>query len=191
MNVISNNCAGSYFMTNGTEKLGNPFSWAIVTYSSIDAILTHFYDINWSNISINESTRWKGTYFITVDNLFDIHYIHYHFNPENQVPVIHGHDISSCDIWEYIVSKYITRVKRMVRIHDIPKFLIVEDNSSGTREEYLDLYNRHADSPFKICWCAYDETNTSYRPNLIKIGQKKLPKPIVDEYYSKIANCFI
>ena len=186
MNVVSNNCAGSYFMTHGSEKLGNPFSWAIITYSSMDNMLSHFYDIDWAKFALNKSTRWPGTVFVTVDNLVDIHYIHYHHNPVNKTPVVHGHDISSSNIWEYIVEKYTTRLKRMVAAKQEPKFLIVEDGSSGSKDEFVNLYNAQSASRFKICWCAYADTMIDAAPNVIKLTQKSLPKPIVDAHYAKI-----
>ena len=75
MNVISNNCAGSYIMTSGTEPLGNPFAWAFTPYKSIKVLLEHFYDINFAHISLNESDRWKGTYTLTIDGMVDIYII--------------------------------------------------------------------------------------------------------------------
>ncbi len=86
MNVISTNCAGSYIMTSCSEPLGNPFLWVFTSYKSIDILLSQFNELNFANISLTESHRWKGTYTLTIDDVVDIYYIHYHFNPLRDIP---------------------------------------------------------------------------------------------------------
>jgi len=179
MNIISTNCAGSYLMTSGTEPLGNPFAWAFIPYKSIKVLLDRFYEINFAKILLIESTRWKGTYTLNIDDVVDIYYIHYHLNPLNIVPQKKNNDISMANIWEYIMEKYMIRTRRMIRNGIPPSFLILQNNSCGTTEEFIELYNSYPTSKFNICWGAFDGCPVDTRDNLIRIGATELPKDIV------------
>ena len=180
MNVISTNCAGSYIMTSGTEPLGNPFSWAFTPYKSIKALLEHFYDINFANIQLTESAKWKATYTLTIDDMVDIYYIHYHFNPYRKIPYKENNDISMCNVWEYIIDKYLLRTKRMIENGVQPVFLILQNNSCGTTDEFIELYNSFPTSEFKICWGVFDNCLVQSRSNVIRIGPNELPRHIVN-----------
>ncbi len=186
MNVISTNCAGSYIMTSGSEPLGNPFSWAFTPYKSIDILLSQFNELNFANISLTESHRWKGTYTLTIDDVVDIYYIHYHFNPLRDIPYKENNDISMCNIWEYIIDKYIIRTKRMMKNGEQPSFLILQNNSCGTTDEFIELYNKHQKSKYNICWGAFYDCHVEERPNLIRIGESELPKQIVNRCFPEI-----
>ena len=166
-------------MTSGTEPLGNPFAWAFTPYKSIKVLLEHFYDINFAHISLNESDRWKGTYTLTIDGMVDIYYIHYHFNPFRTVPYKENNDISMCNIWEYIVDKYMLRVKRMINQAIPPSFLILQNNSCGTTEEFIELYDTFPRSNYHICWGVFNECTVTPRNNMIRIGSDELPRHVV------------
>jgi len=180
MNVISTNCAGSYIMTSGNEPLGNPFTWAFTPYKSIRCLLENFYEINFGKVNLTESTRWIGTYTLTIDDIIDIYYIHYHFNPLREVPHKENNDISMCNIWEYIINKYISRTKRMIASGERPSFLILQNNSCGTTDEFISLYNSYATSEYNICWGAFDTCKVEPRHNMIRIGENELPRNIVN-----------
>ena len=179
MNVISTNCAGSYIMTSGQQPLGNPFAWAFVPYKAINILLHDFNSINFLNFDISDSTRWKGTYTLTVDGIVEIYYIHYHFNPECVTPKIKNNDIAMRNIKEYIINKYLSRTKRMIENKEPPAFLILQNNSCGTTEEFIELYNNHPDSKYNICWGAFNDCPVDERNNMIRIGNREMPKDIV------------
>lgn len=179
MNVISTNCAGSYIMTSGNQPLSNPFSWAFTPYKSIRVLLEHFSEINFTNIKLSESQKWKNTYTLTIDNDVDIYYIHYHFNPLRTTPKKVNNDISMNNIWEYIIEKYKIRLQRMITNGEMPSFLILQNNSCGTTQEFIKLYNDFPTSQYNICWGAFDECPVENRTNLIRIGEKEVPKHIV------------
>lgn len=187
MNVISTNCAGSYIMTSGTQPLGNPFAWAFTPYKSIRVLLEQFNEINFANIKLSESTRWKGTYTLTIDDIVDIYYIHYHFNPMRITPYKENNDISMCNIWEYIIDKYLLRTKRMIRNGEQPSFLILQNNSCGSTNEFIELYNAYPVSKYKICWGAFDECPVDERINMIRIGATELPRNIVNRCSATIS----
>jgi hypothetical protein len=173
-------------MTSGSEPLGNPFTWAFIPYRSIRVLLEYFYDINFASIKLAESDRWKGTYTLTIEDMVDIFYIHYHLNPLREVPYKENNDISMCNIWEYIVDKYMARARRMVRNGERPAFLILQNNSCGTTDEFIDLYNAYPESEYNICWGAFDDCAVEARPNLIRIGAAELPRQVVNRCNSSI-----
>ena len=186
MNLISTNCAGSYVMTRNNAPLGNPFAWAFVTYSSVDALMDHFDDIRWSNFIIERNPRAKNTFSLRIDNQLLVHYIHYRLNPKYPTPHIVGHEVESSKIWEYVVNAYIRRTKRMLQLNEPPKFLVMQNNSSGSCQEFIDLYNKYSNCKHKTCWCAWVDTKIPDVPNVIRVQRKDMPIAIVNRFYTTI-----
>lgn len=154
MNVIANNCCGGWLYTHNKIEYNNPFMWSITQYDSIIYLLTHFYDINWTNIQLLDSPLRNKTYQIIVDKHVAIHYIHCLFNQKEPHPTkvfrkTIGNDIDYCRIWEYVYEKYITRVRRMISCGENPSFLLRpnDGNCKWDREQINNLLT--VPTPFK------------------------------------------
>ncbi len=168
MNVISNNCCGGMYYKMTNQQYTNPFIWMVCPYDSIYRMLTNFTDINWANVRLTESTFKPNTYILTVDNQVDIHYVHYVFNPlaskmitlsNETTPICEWHSHREyCRIWEYIIERYMSRVRRMVEDGTEPVFLLRD-------EEYARQVSRHSmkdlndsDSKYKRFIITTDQT---------------------------------
>ena len=89
MNVISNNCCGGWFYRLHHHQFNNPFIWMVASYETIYNTMMHFYDINWANINLTESNLRRNTFIITVDNIIELHYVHYIYSPDyNELTVL-------------------------------------------------------------------------------------------------------
>ena len=187
MNVISTNCAGSYIMTRNGGRLGNPFSWAFTPYKSIRVLLDAYHKIQWHKFQLIESTKWKSTYAIVVDSCIEINYIHYHLNLLRKEPACVNHDISSNDIYKYVVDRYVERTKRMLASNEPPRFLILQNKSAGDDDEFIELYNDYHIAPYNICWGTYNRT-LSANKNTVYIGENELPISVINRLGDDIAH---
>lgn len=186
MNVIATNCAGSYVMTHKNSPLGNPFVWSFISYNSIRELLSRFDCINFDNVKLVPSVRWKGTYTLCIDDCVEIHYIHYHYNPSVKGLKVHNNDVASSNITQFIMAKYKARLQRMRDLNEDPCFLILQNNSAGTTEDFLDLYNNTPLTKYKICWGVFTGLKVEPRPNMFRIGPSEMPAAVVKRCYSFI-----
>jgi hypothetical protein len=81
------------------------------------------------------------------------------------------------------MDKYFTRLQRMRKLNETPTFLILQNNSAGTTEEFLDLYNNTPETKYKICWGVFKDLDVEQRPNMFRIGAAELPIAIVNRCY--------
>ena len=202
MFVISNNCCGGMVYRLCKVPFNNPFTWAVCPYRGIKHIMAHLYDINWANIVLTKSNLRKHTYVITVDNAFPIHYVHYKFNRKfhEQTVITHGSnqdddwssDTVSDHIWEYVVEKYIERTRRMMKVNELPCFLLHEDTFDNTEYNVTLKDLAYHESPFKRIIITTDTTiqrNDDICKTIIT-ATRNYPKPSVREYFADIKSFF-
>ena len=200
MFVISNNCCGGMVYRMTKVQFNNPFMWAVCPYRGIKYIMEHLYDINWGNITLSESKLRKRSYIITVDNAFPIHFVHYKFNKKVKKPTVVTHgsnqdddwssDIEWNHIWEYVVEKYIERVKRMVNLQEQPCFVLHEDKFDNEAYPVTLKELAEHESSFKRIIIT---TDTSITRNddvckTILTETRNYPKPSVRKYFDEIMN---
>lgn len=176
-------------MTHDGNPLGNPFAWAFTPYSSIKCMLSNFYHIKWTKFELLINTKTENTYTLRIDNKINIHYIHYKYNPLCIKPLINGHDVEYNKIWNYVVEKYIIRLNRMVESKIKPSFLILQNEYSGSTQEFNTLYQNTPYTDFNICWGVREDNKISLKPNTIMIRKGELPIQIVKRCYSDIIKC--
>ena len=129
MNIICNNCVGGRIYQQLNKQYSNPFIWNILFYDSYKNLITLIDKINFNNFSIKlkkEIIRDKYA-CILIDNLIEVHYIHYIQNSKYNIPTKHnnGVDIYFNDILSYANDKYISRLNRMNINENI--FILVDD----------------------------------------------------------------
>lgn len=196
MNIISNNCCGGWFYRFHQQPFNNPFIWMVAPYDTIYNAMMHFFDINWSNITINESKKRRNTFIITVDRLLELHYVHYIFSPEYPELTIKPHkiypeydgDILSDHIWEYVVETYIKRTKRMIQSGELPMFLVRDEKfaSENNKKTLHDI--ALAEAPFKRVIITIDKTLQIDTPlcKVIHPDAIELPRPTIEKYYKQL-----
>ena len=114
--------------------------WCIVQPDDMAKMIIHFNDINFGKVSIvpshfYTSTRYYRTEFkrelsqpffifkCIVDNLINIHYVHYRWSETYNTPTKVDVNVYSNHIWDYVLNTYIRRVKRMIKEHITPTFI--------------------------------------------------------------------
>lgn len=133
-NIISNTCIGSYITTKCLMlPLQNPFSWSVIDSDSILALLEHFYDIDFSNIRVNQVSDF---YKITIDNVVSVNYIHYHYSKTATNLVQHGPDLFFNQMADYVTAKYFERLKRMALNNSKPIFVLGFANGKANSKWY-------------------------------------------------------
>ncbi len=155
-NLIGNTCITSYMTTKCyNQQLINPFTWCKMDFNSCYNLVKHFDDINWLNFSLVNDDNWN--FSIIVDNLVTVQYVHYHFDPTAEQIKSDGKDVFYNKIWEFIVSKYIERSKRMVNSGEPPVFIFANAADKTlpwltfSEHQQAELYS--INSPYKIFTC--------------------------------------
>lgn len=123
MNLVNNSCIGSYI----TQKISpdgfhNPFQWCQIDFDSMYYMIKNWSSINWFNYELIKDDKWN--FSIIIDNHIKVNYIHYKFDKNALFPIVKGTEVFYCKIWEYIVEKYETRIKRMLKYNEEPIFIL-------------------------------------------------------------------
>ena len=136
MNLVSNSCVGAFIQVKEfKEKLNNPFTWALIDCDSMYNLISKWNELNFENYELKRYDNWK--FSIIIENLVEIKYIHYKFDKNAKSPIKKDIDIYYNKIWEYIVEKYETRLKRMKELNEEPIFIL--GNGWTTKETTLSI----------------------------------------------------
>lgn len=140
MNLISQNCIASYITKNLLkEEFSNPFCWCVIDYISFKNLIEKWDYINFDNFILERDDHWN--FSIIIDSLVKVQYVHYKFDATCKV-LTHSNTISQelywDHIWEYIVEKYKTRLKRMKERNEKPLFLIGNLNTTYRSSVFTD-----------------------------------------------------
>jgi hypothetical protein len=201
MFVIGNNCCAAYLYQKIGVQFNHPFVWMVLSNLSIYNLLEHWYDIDWTNINLRESSERAGTYILNVDGLVDIHYVHYRLNlnkptlevmrPKNSHEAVGSH-IEWNQIYKYVVSKYISRTARMLKLSEPPCFLIKQE-SYANNNMMVDLSSiAQHQSNFKRYIITTDTNleNDPQRTRIQCVNHIGMPIETVNQYYNDIRTWF-
>lgn len=158
MNIIANTCIGARLYQLNKSVYTNPFMWSIVDADSMIKLIKNYKNMNFDNYELSKSDYYNRTPFyrnqyntelsnplfifkITIDDLVDLHFVHYRFNACKNVPTVNGVNVESNKIWEYVVEKYSSRIKRMLANNEHPKFVITVLESDYTLEKQQEIAN--------------------------------------------------
>jgi hypothetical protein len=147
--------------------------WNIIEAKSMINLIAHFDGIQFSHINVTESDyfirspSWQSIfkrsgehiptiYKIVIDNLINVHYVHYRLDYRYNKPTVNGIDIYSAKIWEYIVQKYVERTRRMIETHEPPVFVISTAEASYSLEIQQQLIRTVNQTPYKLALITTD-----------------------------------
>lgn len=187
---ISNNCCGANFYQKKHIAYNNPFVWLIVPYDSMARLMRNFYSINWANITLVPSQIRENTFILVVDNQIELHYMHHFFDPNCSEPKFfrdpYGSHLGYDKVWEYIVDKYMSRVKTMCSICSVPKFIIHDQEWGHNTFSINDLVG--VDTPFKRVFITEEKITNNYNTNLTKIisAKRTLADAAINNFYQSI-----
>ena len=137
MNIISNNCAGAaiYKYVLNTEYQ-NPFIWC---FTDLKALVAKFDSINWTSVKIyNEMPNLLGRWHLCIDNMVDMNFVHAYWDPSHETPYIDQWNVRYNRIWQYLMDKYVKRVKRMLDHKESPIYVVNIQTQPGVQlAEYM------------------------------------------------------
>ena len=123
MNLIGNTCVASFITTKClNEQLSNPFTYAVLDFDSAYNLVKDYDNISWMEYELVKDENWN--FYIIIENKIKIWYGHYKFDKNANGIIVKKNDVFSNKIWEYIVDKYETRVKRMLENKNPPIIII-------------------------------------------------------------------
>ena len=119
MNIIANDCTGGFIYRDILKmEYSNPFIFSKVLLDDFIYLVNNYKTINFRKFKLCQSSEWR--FYIRVDDSINIQYNHYRFDPTINGIKKDPPNVYSNHIWEYVVSKYINRLDRMV---DPPIFI--------------------------------------------------------------------
>lgn len=128
MILISHNCLAGHLYHFIGQKYSCPFIWTVIDFNSIKILITEWDKINFDNYRLEKDDKWN--FQIVIDEKVKVQYVHYKFDSRFNTPVKLGPgDICYNKIWEYIISRYEERVKRMNAENTKPIFCIANFNT--------------------------------------------------------------
>lgn len=201
MLVISNNCCGGRLYQQTNNKFNNPFTWMVAPYDSIYHTMVNFDKINWFNYDFEPSKLRPNTFIIKVENIIELHYVHYKFDPNAKSIIqekkfdVEEHwtgDVYYCKIWEFINEKYIERTKRMLSLNEKPCFLIRDEDFANTNSKHTIKDIAYCDSPYKRIIITTDKSikrNDDICKTII-VPTIEYPEPTVKQHLKQIIDFF-
>lgn len=157
MNIISNSCVGAFLTRDYfKEEFSNPFIWSYIDIDSFYNLIKNYKTINWFNYELVKDKNWH--FSIIIDKQVKVEYPHYRFDKTAKTLKFYDDDnqnrnVYSNKIWEYIVEKYETRVKRMLIKNEDPLFVIATKYDLNEMHSYNNKAIKNIDeldSPFNI-----------------------------------------
>lgn len=122
MNIICNSCIGGFIYKNELKtSFKNPFIWNIIDFNSMYYMVKNFNQINFNNYELIKDKKWN--FSIVIDGKVKIQYVHYKFDSKSNKPITKYIDVYYNKIWEFIIEKYESRLKRMKEENSNPLFL--------------------------------------------------------------------
>jgi len=190
MLVISNNCCGGRFYNRHNLEFNNPFIWMVCPNDSIMYVMNNFNKINWFNYDFEKSTLKKNTYIIKVENVIELHYVHYNFDSKATKLYTNKdtNEVYYCRIWEYINQKYLDRVQRMLECKDKPIFLIRDEAYANSNSKYSIKDIAYNNSDYKRIIITKDKsvTRNDELCKTILVNKIELPLTTINKYYNSI-----
>lgn len=195
MNIISNNCAGSFYLRMKGFMFENPFVWCSIT--PIDTInLIRYYDkLDFNNFEIiemplltypnntliQEKLKKNKILGIKIDNKITIWFTHYLEKIKNEK--YDECDLLVEDLHSFIKEKYIERVKR---IKESPLFLILPyDFNNWTENDKIVLSK--LESKYKII--LFNDREIPHAKNvelIITDLNDGNPRRIIEKHFNEI-----
>lgn len=135
MNILSNNCAaGDIYKRVLHQPYENPFIWTLFQPVDFIDFIDKYNQVNFYNIRMENNDPDLGNHFeIILDNVYRIKHIHMVFDPLYDTPTVFNDiDVHYNRIWEYIYTKYMTRLKRINKT-ETPKIVFLDSDFSSKR----------------------------------------------------------
>lgn len=141
MNIVNNSCIGSYIAKKiSPDGFHNPFQWCQIDFASMYHMIKNWDSINWFSYDIIKDDNLA--FSLLIDGIINVKYIHYKFDKNAKVVTKKGTEVFYYKIWEYIVDKYETRIKRMLKLNEPPMFILANVHKDEINHYSIDEQNK-------------------------------------------------
>jgi len=118
-NIIGNSCVSSNITFDILKQpYINPFCWNIIDYVSFGFLIKNYRNINFNNFILKKHNE-KEKYYLIIDNNVRVFYEHYVEDKEQKEVLKKNNNVYYCDIRNYIIEKYNSRLQ----LNDKPIFI--------------------------------------------------------------------
>lgn len=192
--IGSNCCAGNFYHNYLNTPFYSPFIWSVVPYDSILNLINKWPEINWDDIKIVANPTREFTLTLQLNQIADIHYVHYFWSEKHDKPYAKGASIFYRNIHQYLLNKYKERVSRMMSsgMMEAPMFIVHEEQYSNDKNGNILAEIMKMNTPYKRIVVTHTVNLSSINPNAnclyIYDANKLLPEPMILKYGDKIAN---
>jgi len=123
MNLISQNCLTGHIYNHYNIPYSNPFIWTVIDFNSMLTLIKNYTEINFNDYELIKDDQWN--FSIRICNSILVQYVHYKLDLSCNIPTTDKiGNIRYKHIWEYIIEKYETRLKRQLITNEKPHFCI-------------------------------------------------------------------
>jgi uncharacterized protein (DUF1919 family) len=168
MNIISANCLGGHIYRDLLHvKYDNPFIWTRIDSDSFIHLLENYENINFNNFVLIKESNKLENFRIIIEDKIKIQFTHHKFDKNSIKPTVKNVDVYYNKIWEYIVEKYESRIKRLSKTIDL---VAVDDWSDNINVYRILEICKNKNYPLFICTNRLPEINTEkiiIKPRLI------------------------
>ncbi len=198
MNIISNNCLGGFIYKDFLQiKYENPFIFSLMDYDDFLYLLENYETIDFENFELIKESEKFENFGIIIEGKIKVRFIHSKFDKECKIPTIkvfHDEktmrtvtDIYYNKIWEYIVEKYLSRIKRMPKRIDLIALDVDDDNDIDVNK----ILEVCKEKNYKVFVCTNkiaEETseNIIVRKRISHYGRGPQPSDVWQDYQEEI-----
>lgn len=142
MNILSNMCFGGHYYRHLGLPYENPFIWTAMSHAHFIEICRDYDKINFMNITGSRISGRKldpgrRIPILTIDNRFELEYVHYLKRDSGSGVVRRGGELYSDDPLKTAVDTYLKRAERMRNSPPTFMFYYYDNPALGTSVESI------------------------------------------------------
>jgi len=199
MNLIGNCCISNFISQMAGEGNTNPFTWIDMDFNSLYYLITNWENVNWNSFKLVKTKhpyQNRDMFEIVIDDIVHLRYVHYLYDKRILQPKTVGHDVYYCKICEYIVQKYIERLKRMLERNENPAFITEWEHMNYDEAAFWKIEKE--DLKYKLVLITYNKNLKTDNKNILVIydphgrgggyvgAGNKFPEWYANKYYKMI-----
>lgn len=121
---ITQNCISRQLYMLSNCQYETPFINTVIDFKSMKYLIEHWNDINFYNYELVKDSQWN--FSIIIDEKVKIQYVHYKFSATAKTLMVKDDELYYNKIWEFIIEKYESRLKRMQASKKLPVFILTD-----------------------------------------------------------------
>lgn len=135
LNIVGNACFATFCTRDYLkQEYVNPFIWCEITFPNMYKLISHWDEINFSNIKIRYNEKDNNYTIILLDYDIELLYLHYRNDPNAKTYTARGNDAFYYDMPTHLLNQWNKHLSRMIETK--PIFAVMQTN--GPKWDFTD-----------------------------------------------------